>query len=100
MKVITNDNRIEDNFAMYLELTDKEIMFVQERGIKNVTTDEMLALMQSQGNNAHIVSLRLCDEVKMMKNVECLLKVYDTVSWYNREFKFHIRRSACHFLHQ
>ena len=96
MRVITNDNRIESNFAMFLEITDKELMFVQERGIKNIKIDEMLELMKSSGNNAHIVMLNLKDDTRLINNIECLLKVYDTVSWFNREDTFHIRRAVCH----
>ena len=97
MKVISNDNRIENNFAMYLELTDEQLMFVQETGIKNISVDEMLGLMASTGNNAHIIQLVLTDnDIRMKKNYEILLKVYDTVSWFNREYKFNIRRQVCH----
>ena len=97
MKVISNDNRIENNFAMFLELTDKQLMFVQETGIKNVNVEKMLELMASNGNNAHIIQLVLTDnDIRMKKNYETLLKIYDTVSWFNREDTFNIRRQVCH----
>jgi len=100
MKVISaDDNRIHDNFAMYLELTDIELAFIQEQPAQFFTIEWVTKLMKSKGNNAHIMQLTLNDDVSINKYVSSLLEKYDSVSWYNREHEFHIKKReerVCH----
>ena len=95
MKVITNDNRIEDNFALLLELNDLELAMVENDFCNICSIDNMQRFMKSKGNHAHIVRITIHDEANIRKGVETLLKCYDSVSWYNPDHKFHIRRSEC-----
>jgi hypothetical protein len=96
MKVITKDGVVQDNFALLLELTDIELAFIQEHRDQFFTTEWMAKLQKSKGNNAHIISLNIEDDVRVMKYLITLLDKYDSVSWYNRDHEFHIRRAICH----
>ena len=97
MKVISaDDDKIHSNFAMILELTDVELAFIQEHRDQFYTIEWMGRLQKSKGNNAHIISLTLEDDVSIYKYITQLLDKYDSVSWYNREDGFHIRRAICH----
>ena len=90
MKVITQDKKLLDNFAMMLELTDEELQFIKENPDKFLTMEVMQKLMLSKGNNAHIVQLTLDENISIRFYAAFLLSKYKTVSWFNREHKFSI----------
>ena len=97
MKIFNMENHeLLNNFNMILELTDIELAFIQEHRDQFYTIEWMTKLQQSKGNNAHIIQLTLNDDVSIQKAIDRLLKQYDSVSWYNRDDKFHIRRTKCH----
>ena len=97
MKVITKDTMLHDNFAMILEMTDVELAYIQEHPDKFLGLDLefMRKLMTSKGNNAHIVQITLCEDLPITFFAQELLSKYDSVSWFNREHKFQIRRAKC-----
>ena len=96
MKVITQDCRLEDNFAMLLEISDLDLSILEEHPESMFSIETMQRLQQSKGNNAHIIQLMIKDDLSIYKYLPILLKCYDSVSWLNREHKFHIRRAKCH----
>ena len=96
MKVITADKVIQDNFAMLLEITDEQLEEIRNSPSRLASLDYMQELMKSKGNNAHILQLTINDGYSIIDYLEVLFKKYDSVSWFNREHKFHIRRAKCH----
>jgi hypothetical protein len=98
MKVITQDGEVRDNFAILLEITDAELAFIEEHPEEFMTLEMMIKLQASRGHNAHIVQLTVNDGLSITKYLSRLLGSYDSVSWFNREHKFHIRRNIGAFL--
>ena len=96
MKVMTKEN-IFDDFAFIIEITDEQLEVISDHP-EYITNNAplMIELVQAHGNNAHILQLTLNSEVTIVKYIAKLLKYYDSVSWFNREHQFHIRRRECH----
>ena len=94
MKAITPDGVIHGNFGMLLEITDAELSFIEEHPERLLTLEVMMQLMKSTGHNAHIISLTLTDEFNISRYMKLLLTQYDSVSWFNREHVFHIKRNV------
>lgn len=93
MKVITPE-KIHDNFAILLEITDAELAFIEEDPTRIYNASVMQDLMKSCGKNAHIVQLTLTDGLSIAFYVYKLLNIYESVSWINEGGKFFIRRNA------
>ena len=97
MKIMLQDKTLRDNFAMIFEITDVQVAYIQEHPEVMLTIDYVMKAMAEKGNNAHIAQLTLNDKVAIVHYAQELLKRYDSVSWFNREHKFHImRRVKCH----
>lgn len=96
MKVITRE-QVFDDFAFLIEITDNELALVVEHPEWIMSNTKFMAqLCQSKGNNAHVLQITLNTETCINKYIEKLLQYYDSVSWYNPDHKFFIRRKSCH----
>lgn len=94
MKVVTQDSILHETFAIVLEITDEELKYISDDPSRFLTLDFdlMKRLMASKGNNAHIIQLTLAKGKRIIKYVTKLLEVYDSVSWFNPDNKFYIKR--------
>jgi len=96
MKAVLADKSVQDTFALLLEITDLQLAYIQEHPEQLLKIDLMQALMNTKGNNAHIVNLTLnSDDATVLDTIKALLNRYDSVSWYNRDHRFYIRRKLC-----
>ncbi len=93
MKVMTKD-RVYSDFARILDSTDAELLFIEEEPQRLYNLELMQDLMKSKGHNAHIIQLSLGGSIRINDYIDKLLLNYDSVSWINREHKFHIRRNS------
>lgn len=94
MKVITEEEIFND-FAFILEITDDQLDAILNDPARLVADRQlMVEMIQTKGNNAHILQLTIKDtKINILKYVNLLLKVYDSVSWLNNDGKFHIKRN-------
>lgn len=81
--------------CVYCECTDKEISRIKKD--PNYYLDEifMKQIMESKGNNAHMVGLNLIGNKKkgmsrIMRAIHSILPLYKSISWWDKDRKHFI----------
>ena len=92
MKVVTKDG-IVDQFGIIIEVSDEDLKTIKNNPEYYDDPEFGNKVSLSTGENAVVTMLNMDGVDEILKQADKLLKIYKTVSWYDRgHSKFYTRK--------